>query len=77
MLWGRMPPLLSGLVAIPFGEGVFNMERPWALSLDSLVGNLHIGSFGSALFRMTGDFDVCQRGAVNVPETLYPEVLHN
>jgi hypothetical protein len=66
-----MPPLLSGLGAIPFGKASL------ILSLDSLVGNLHIGSFGSALFRMTGDLDVCQRGAVNVPETLYPEALHN
>ena len=60
-----------------FRKGVFDWERLRALSLDSLVGNLHIGSFGSALFRMTGDLDVCQRGAVNVPETSYPEALHN
>jgi len=54
------------------------MESLCALSLDSLVGNLHIGSFlEMPSFRMTGDFDVCQRGAVSVPETFYPEALYN
>jgi len=77
MLWGKNAASPFWFGCYPLREGVFHWKRPCALSLDRLVGNLHIGSFGSALFRVTGTLDVCQRGAVNVPKTLYPEALHN